>query len=176
MRTKTTLFALSAAALVAASPAAASASSAYPPSIKSDLSLTYDLQCTLCHVGAPGTGTANTAFATAMKAAGLTGGANTSALSTALKKLETDKTDSDGNGTPDIEQLKAGCDPSTDAVLEAGATCGGAGTGGAADTAPTTAYGCGAQLAAGPANDGAWPFVAGLLAVLGLTVSRRRRG
>lgn len=171
MRSKPAL-AAAAVAIVAAASSVASATPGFPAGIKADLSLAYTPPCTVCHVGASANGTANQPFATSLKAQGLTPGDDAS-LSAALGKITAQ--DSDSNGTPDIEQLKAGCDPNSDITIQTGATCGGTGSGGAADTAPTPAYGCGntgAQIAAGPVGSSA--VLAGLLAVLGLALARRR--
>lgn len=150
-------------------PGVAAASSVYPGDIKSDLSLSYTPPCTICHqTNQGGSGTATQAFAVAMKANGLTGGANASALSTALTALETAGTDSDGDGTPDIEQLKAGMDPNTGATIDGSSSSG---------STSVPAYGCGAhaQLAAGPLPNSPAPFLATMAAVAGLALTRRRR-
>lgn len=90
------------------------ASPAYPSTLESDLSTPCLPSCTVCHqTNAGGPGTATTAFATAMQAQGLVGGTNTDSLQTALDALTAAGTDSDGDGTPDVEQLAAGLDPNT---------------------------------------------------------------
>jgi opacity protein-like surface antigen len=168
MRMKLALL-LAAAAVVTAAPSVALATPGFPAAIETHLALAYVPPCTVCHQGTPQNGTATTAFAIALKGAGLTAG-NDATVATALDAITTH--DSDSNGTTDEAQLKAGCDPNTDAAIETGATCGG---GGSTDVAPTTAYGCantGAQIAAGPASSEA--VLGGLLAALGLALSRRR--
>jgi uncharacterized protein (TIGR03382 family) len=88
----------------------AGASSNFPGEIRSQLALSYTPDCTLCHAGTPSIGTATTPFATSMRARGLVAG-SLSSLDTALAALEAEKTDSDHDGVPDIEELKASTDP-----------------------------------------------------------------
>lgn len=91
----------------------ASASSDYPSSLQSALGLSAGPPpCTLCHrTNSGGSGTAGTPFATAMRNAGLTGGGDTASLIRALDTLTAASTDSDGDGVPDVSELRAGTDP-----------------------------------------------------------------
>lgn len=152
-----------AALFVLAVPSLAAASPTFPFAIKSDLSLSYDLgtdHCTICHAtNLGGLGTVVTPFGEAMQAAGLVA-EDTTSLQKALDTLEANGTDSDHNGVPDIEELKAGEDPNTGQDIS-GAT----GTSG-------PSFGCGAQLSRAPAP---WEGAAALLATLGAMLVRRRR-
>jgi hypothetical protein len=89
----------------------AHASSIYPPEVRSHLALSYTPDCSLCHAnGQTGFGTVNTPFGKSMRARGLVA-QNIASLDTALDALSAEKTDSDGDGVPDIDELKAGTDP-----------------------------------------------------------------
>jgi hypothetical protein len=91
----------------------ARASSIYPGEIKSYLGLSYTPDCSLCHAnGQTGYGTVTTPFGTSMRARGLTA-QNVASLHTALDALAAEKTDSDGDGVPDIDELKAGTNPNS---------------------------------------------------------------
>ena len=84
----------------------------FPPSIRSDLSLSYDPPCRLCHIqGTTGAGTVATPFGLSMLAHGLT--EERSTLSPALMALRADNIDSDGDGVPDITELVENTDPNT---------------------------------------------------------------
>ncbi len=91
--------------------ATAQASPSYPAEVESQLGMPCAPQCTLCHEGTPGTGTATSAFATAMRDRGLTGGTNMSALHAALQGMDADGVDSDGDGVTDIDELTVGDNP-----------------------------------------------------------------
>lgn len=167
--------------LVAALPGVASATPTFPGSIQTDLTLSYAPPCTVCHqtLGG-GTGTVTQAFGKSLRQNGLVSG-NTTSLQSALTALETAKTDSDCDGMPDVEQLKDGRDPNTGEYIDNSgkptpAVDGGcAGTGGGGSGSSDPAFGCGAQLAAGPSPDTSLPIAATLAMVLGLAFSRRRR-
>lgn len=127
----------------------------FPGNIQTHLNLSYTPPCTFCHATATGGGPVVTKFGNSMLAAGL--GVTTSSLYTALDALAASKKDSDGDGTPDIQQIEQGRDPST---------------GSAAPTDPTERYGCGARIATTPVR-----FVSLVLcaaAVIGIAVGRRR--
>jgi MYXO-CTERM domain-containing protein len=164
------------AALLFALPRAAHAEPTYPGALQSALGLSYVPACVTCHVGVPGPTTSVQPFSLAMQMRGLGGGANT--VAPAAMKMATDMVDSDGNGTDDVDQLKQGCNPNDDTPETSGATCGSSsGTGGSTgsggnDIAPVTAYGCGAQLAPGPAS---WQGALALAAAAALAFGRRRR-
>ena len=115
----------------------AMASTNYPVVVQSHLSLSAPPRqsCGLCHTnGVTGSGTVNTPVGKALKARGMVSG-NEGSLRAALDALARDGVDSDGDGVPDIEELKAGTDPNV------------AGT----DTTSTATpkYGCGAEAVPG---------------------------
>jgi hypothetical protein len=169
--------------LALAIPDVVAASPPFPEAIRADLSLVYSLgtaacltsptaacHCTICHMtNMGGVGTVVTSFGKSMKAAGLTL-ENKDSLKAALTTLDVNKTDSDCDGTPDVEQIKQGRDPGTGAYID--------GSGkptppemGCASASPTVAYGCGAQVARVPAS---WPGAAAFAAALGLALACRR--
>ena len=75
----------------------------------------YEPPCSLCHLrGSTGSGTADTPFALSMKARGLSANDNTS-VATALDAMVRDNVDSDGDGTPDIQEIEDDTDPNTPA-------------------------------------------------------------
>lgn len=86
-------------------------SSIYPPEVRSHLSLSYTPACTLCHeTESGGFGTVTTPFGKSMMARGLVA-QNLASLDTALDALSAEHTDSDHDGVPDIDELKAQTDP-----------------------------------------------------------------
>jgi hypothetical protein len=165
---------------VAAFARGADASPTFPAGIKADLSLSYDLgttHCIICHqTNGGGIGTVIHPFGLAMKAAGLHLEDLTS-LQNALNTLEKNGTDSDCDGTPDIEQIKMGRDPNPPGEYINGSTMtapndpGCSMADGGADAILVPAYGCAAQLAPAPA---AWPSAAAVVALLGLWGRGRR--
>lgn len=138
-------------ALVSAS--AARATPNFPAVIATHLQLGAPPDCTLCHVGTPGRGTVTTPFGKTMLARGVHA-YDESSLRTALDAISAEKKDSDGDGTSDVDELRAGQSPN-----------------GAGADVVTPEYGCAtARSSAGEP----W-FVAGLtLVVWMLTRSRRR--
>lgn len=91
--------------------APAAATSGFPTVIRDTLALDAAPACLLCHTAtAGGAGTATKPFAVSMRAAGLVP-FNVTSLEAALTALEADGTDSDGDGTGDIDELVAGTDP-----------------------------------------------------------------
>jgi uncharacterized protein (TIGR03382 family) len=139
--------------MTAASPARAVPE--FPREIRSDLSLSYDPPCRLCHIqGTTGAGSVATPFGLSMLAHGLT--QDHSTLTSALAALRADAVDSDGDGVPDITELVADTDPNTpvDVALSS--------------DGPT--FGC---SAAGIDGGGLTTCLALLIAVAGAT--RRRR-
>lgn len=92
--------------------ASASASSVYPTTLAQLAGSTCEPTCTVCHeTESGGGGTVVQDFGVAMVARGLTGGADTEGLEAALTTLEDDAIDSDGDGTPDVDELAGGVDP-----------------------------------------------------------------
>jgi hypothetical protein len=160
MRSPIALLSASLALLALAAPGLAAASPTFPGALTTNLQLEYSPPCTVCHPGATGLGTATSEFAVAMRDRGLAA-ADTASLATALDQMEADNVDSDGDGTIDVEQLKAGKDPSTGAQI------------GPDSGAVTVTYGCGAQIAPG---DVPWEgAVAAMTAIAGLLLARGRR-
>jgi len=89
----------------------AHASSIYPAEVRAHLGLSYTPDCSLCHAnGQTGFGTVTTPFGTSMRSRGLVA-QNIASLDTALDALSAERKDSDGDGVPDIDELKAGTDP-----------------------------------------------------------------
>jgi hypothetical protein len=121
----------------------------FPSEIQSYLHLSYTPQCTLCHASLSGGGPVVTPFGEAMQAAGLTmsGG---STLTNALDTLAKNKTDSNGNGISDIDELKAGNNPNPDKT--------------------PVQYGCGAKIA--PGNPVGWQIP--MFALVAMVLFRRR--
>ncbi len=126
----------------------------FPAEIQKHLNLSYTPPCTLCHATLAGGGPIATKFGQSMVAAGLT--VNIATLDPALDTLNTNKTDSDGDGTPDIQALQAGIDPSTGV------------------SAPAERYGCGARISTGSVRKRDMLSIALLTLSLGLLVQRRR--
>jgi len=90
---------------------AAQASPTFPAEIRAHLGLSYTPPCTLCHnTPSGGFGTVTTPFGKSMMARGLVA-ENLQSLDTALDALAAEMTDSDGDGVPDIPELKNGTDP-----------------------------------------------------------------
>src|SRR6185312_14195253 len=81
------------------------------PAIKDHLGLACEPDCTTCHIRPEGgIGTARQPFGLAMQRAGLQAG-QPSKIPAALDKLEADGSDVDGDGVPDIEELREGQSP-----------------------------------------------------------------
>jgi hypothetical protein len=150
------------AAALALIAAPAGATPNFPSAIASHLGLATSPDCTLCHVGPTQIGTVVTPFGTSMRARGLVM-YDEKSLTTALDALAAEKKDSDGDGTPDIDELRAGTDPNT----------AGDGTGGTGTPAPDEPrYGCGAHVAPSTRGPGA---VASLAFAAVFTALARRR-
>lgn len=141
---------------------AATASPPFPGGIESDLQLSYSPQCAICHAGGvTGYGTVHMPFGTAMRERGLVP-EDLSSLATALERMKADGVDSNGNGVPDVDELKAGADPN-------------AGAPGAGDPPQ---YGCSAAAPAGPIARGAAALLFFIMILQGLRARRscKRRG
>ena len=128
----------------------------FPAVIAGDLSLPYQVPCSICHIkGNTGSATPITPFALSMRSRGLTG--ETGTLATALSKLESDSVDSDGDGTSDVAELRAGTDPNSSAnasIIDE----------------PAPGYGCGGTAPQGRSAPGAAAAL-----TLGWLLLRRRR-
>jgi hypothetical protein len=127
------------------------ASEPYPNAVDTDLGMSCTPTCNLCHASAGGGGPVPKAFAQAMVAEGLEGNSNTDALAAALDALRAAGTDSDGDGTSDVDELEAGANPNDESAF----------CGDAAVTPPS--YGCLNTTAAAP---GALGVLLGLAAVV----------
>lgn len=107
------------------------ASPEYPGTVKVKLGLVTIPQCTLCHAtNAGGAGTANRPFADSARDLGLSGGSDTTQLEGVLDAMQAAGTDSDMDGTPDIEELTNGRNPNVadgtgggDGGTDGGVTC-----------------------------------------------------
>jgi hypothetical protein len=101
--------AIPAAVMLSALPA--SASPTYPEALAGQLELSCAPACTLCHdTMAGGSLTANQRFGIAVRRLRLASG-NTEQLLQVIAQLEANGTDSDGDGTGDVAELRAGGNP-----------------------------------------------------------------
>lgn len=97
--------------LLCSLPSRASATPSFPDTIASHLGSERAPDCAICHEGATQRGTVTTLFGSALRARGLVAYDDPS-LRTALDALSAEKRDSDGDGAPDIDEVRAGRDPS----------------------------------------------------------------
>jgi uncharacterized protein (TIGR03382 family) len=152
-------------------PASSRATPNFPGAIQRELQLARAPDCSLCHVGPQQVGTVNTPFGRSMRSRGLVF-YDEASLRRALSALRAERIDSDGDGTPDIDELVAGGDPNAPSGGGGGGepgdggTGGGGGGGGQEPVPPAPTYGCGAAGSAGT-------FL--LLALLLPVLLRRRR-
>lgn len=138
-------------------PMQAEARSAFPGHIQNHLQLPAEppTGCLLCHGSQQGGGPVVQPFGKAMVAAGLSGGSSAGQVGTALDALASNRSDSDGDGATDVDELKAGTDPNP---------------GGA-----PVEYGCGGGHIAPRANTG-WLASVFAVATFLVLASRRKRG
>lgn len=145
--------------LLALLPVPALATAGFPPLLRSSLSLSADPDCSVCHQGGiTVASTVTTPFGVSMKSSGLKKNDDAS-LTAALAAITTAKTDSDGDGVSDVDELKAGTDPNKGAVAM---------TDGGVVEDNTIRYGCFAQAAPQFA-------LTGLPTLAALLLLRRRR-
>lgn len=124
--------------------APSAASPAFPGVIQQHYGTSCTVDCSFCHVGTPGLGTANTQLATTLKARGLTA-ANTSSLDNALTAI-----DNEPQQQALVTALKACVNPNADAPV----------------------YGCGVAPHSTPLDPMALLLAAAI--ALGLPLARRR--
>ena len=87
------------------------ASPTFPVTVQNHLSLPEAPECTLCHATeAGGLGTVTRPFGVTLRARGAQAG-DTASVVTALNAMAAEGTDSDGDGTGDIDELLAGTNP-----------------------------------------------------------------
>ncbi|OJH41807.1 thrombospondin type 3 repeat-containing protein [Cystobacter ferrugineus] len=118
---------------------AAKATPTFPGVINSELGGATSVSCPLCHQGMPSVGTVTTPFGKSILARNVEPG-NEASLRKALAELDTEKVDSDGDGTPDTEELKAGRNPNS----SDGTTGPGGEDPGGDNVLPDPSYGCAA--------------------------------
>lgn len=164
MHRRTTAVLVSAAAIALAGTAAvARATDGFPPAMSAWLATHSDAgapaanpPCAVCHSGgSTARGTVTTPFGLAMRARGLVA-SNNATVATALDALAAERTDSDGDGVIDVDELALGTDPN----LAPGT-----------NAAPPIQYGC-VQVAPGRGT----PFAivaAACIAALAMVLARR---
>lgn len=155
MRLRIVLLGLGLGSALVAGARTASATENFPAAIAAHLQApTPTPACTVCHASVSGgRGTVITPFGQAMRGRGLQAYDEPS-LKTALDALAAERRDSDQDGTPDIDELKAGADPNA-----------------AAGDAIVPEYGCALRRARGAKHT--WALVS---IAVGLAVLRRGRG
>jgi hypothetical protein len=139
------------------------ASPVYPITIQTQLGLAKAPDCTLCHHDDNGgAGTVVRPFGRTMTGRfGLVGGSNIAALKSALEGDDAEHVDSDGDGVPDIDELRAGTDPNVGV------------SGVESSDVPLPETGCSLPIRAATRSAKAWLF--GLLMACARFASLRRR-
>lgn len=90
------------------------ASPTFPPAIAEHLGLACEPDCTTCHTRpSGGLGTARQPFGAAMQGAHLTAG-QPQKIAAALDELAAERSDVDGDGVTDIDELRALTDPNAE--------------------------------------------------------------
>lgn len=133
---------------------AAHATPTFPATLAAHLGLSSAPDCSLCHTATPQRGNVTTPFGTSMRERGLRA-YDEASLRTALDALAAEKKDSDGDGAPDIDELKAGTNPN----------------GGAGETI-VPGYGCG--LVGRDSSRSAWWLVIASVGLVALRAARVR--
>lgn len=120
----------------------------FPDVVASHLGLEAPPDCTLCHIGTPARGTVTTPFGATLRSRGAQA-YDEAALRRALDALTAERKDSDSDGTPDIDELRAADDPNS----------------GAGGPAVTPDYGCTAAPGRGEA-----PLYLAVMLLAGLVI------
>ncbi len=171
MRRNRTLVAAALALAGSVTAGAAHALPTFPAALASHLGTSHVPDCPVCHQGTPTKGTATTPLAIALQSRGLTA-SDPSSINAALDALAADKTDSDGDGISDVDELKKGFDPNFPSYPDGGPI-----PGGVVPSTLTPSYGCtiaGRSLGAGTARGGRGVVLLGVAALLA-TRRRKRR-
>lgn len=138
----------------------ATATPNFPGAVQGTLGASAPPDCAICHVcGVTGRGTVNTPWGSAMRARGLEA-YNETSLRAALAAMASDRVDSDGDGTIDVEAVKMGKDPNGDGCV-------------AGEDPTVPMYGCFGRVASEPPGAETAVFIAALLVA---ALARRRRG
>lgn len=88
----------------------ANATPDFPDVVAEHLGLSSPPGCELCHTGTQARGTVTTPFGVSMRSRGAQA-YDEDSIRTALDALEAEKKDSDGDGVPDIDELRNGGNP-----------------------------------------------------------------